>query len=90
MIERIEGSTPIRRLFSAPVKDAATQAPRAEVTGQSGLLATAKALAAQPAPVDLARVGQLREAIRNGGYVIDPQSIAQAMQDAMMQDHGDD
>lgn len=82
MIERIEGSTPIRRVASAPVKGAATATASAGVTGQSsGLLATARALAAQPAPVDLARVGQLREAIRNGSYVIDPQSIARAMQE---------
>jgi flagellar biosynthesis anti-sigma factor FlgM len=81
MIERIEGSTPIRRVSAAPVKGAATTTMRSEVAGQSGLLATAKALAAQPIPVDQARVGQLREAIRNGSYVIDPQSIARAMQE---------
>lgn len=81
MIERIEGSTPIRRLSTAPVKGAPIAATRSEIASQSGLLATAKALAAQPAPVDLARVGQLREAIRNGSYAIDPQSIARAMQE---------
>ena len=81
MIERIEGGTPIRRVSAAPVTGAAMTTTRTEITGQSGLLATAKALAAQPAPVDQARVGQLREAIRNGGYLIDPQSIARAMQE---------
>ncbi len=81
MIERIEGSTPVRRVASAPVKGAAQATTPSEVPGQSGLLATARALAAQPIPVDLARVGQLREAIRNGSYVIDPQSIARAMQE---------
>ena len=81
MIERIEGSTPIRRVSAALVTGAATATTRAEVAGHSALLATAKALAAQPAPVDLARVGQLREAIRNGSYAIDPQSIAFAMQE---------
>ena len=88
MIERIEGSTSIRRVSGASVKGAAMTPTRSEVASQSGLLATAKALAAQPAPVDLARVGQLREAIRNGSYAIDPQSIARAMQDATMQDFG--
>lgn len=87
MIERIEGSTPVRRVSSAPAKGAAMTPARFEVAGQSGLLATAKALAAQPAPVDQARVGQLRDAIRNGSYVIDPQSIARAMQDSAMQDY---
>ena len=81
MIDRIEGSTPIRRVASAPVKGAARASARAEFAGRSGLLATATALAAQPAPVDQARVGQLREAIRNGSYVVDPHSIARSMQD---------
>jgi hypothetical protein len=81
MIERIEGSTPIRLAFAAPVKGAPMTTLRPDVAGHSGLLATAKALAAQPAPVDLARVGQLREAIRNGSYAIAPQAIALAMQE---------
>jgi flagellar biosynthesis anti-sigma factor FlgM len=88
MIERIEGSTPVRRVSAAPMKGAAMTTTRAEIAGQSGLLATAKALAAQPAPVDLAWVGQLREAIRNGSYVIDPQSIARAMQETFVQESG--
>lgn len=88
MIERIEGSTPIRHVSAAPAKGAAMTTMRSEVAGHSGLLATAKALAAQPAPVDLARVGQLREAIRNGSYTIAPQAIALAMQEAFMPEFG--
>ncbi len=87
MIERIEGSTPIRRVAAAPAIGAATTTMRAEVVGQSGLLATARALAAQPAPVDQARVGQFREAIRTGSYALDPQAIANSLQDWAMQEH---
>ena len=81
MIERIEGGTPVRRVSAAPVKGAAMTPTRSDIAGQSGLLATAMALAAQPAPVDQSRVGQLRQAIQNGSYVVDAQSIARAMQD---------
>ncbi len=81
MIERIEGSTPVRRVSAAPAKGAAMTPTRSEISSQSGLLATAKALAAQPAPVDQARVAQLRQAIQDGSYGIDPHAIARAMQD---------
>lgn len=81
MIERIEGSLPVRRASAAPVKGAAMTPTRSEIPGQTGLLATAKALAAMPMPVDQDRVAQLRRAIDDGSYTIDPHAIARAMQD---------
>ena len=81
MIERIEGSLPIRHVSAAPLKGAAMPGMRSDIANQSWLLTTAKALAAQPAPVDQARIGQLREAIRNGSYVVDAQSISRAIQE---------
>ena len=81
MIERIEGSTTVRRVSSTSVSRAATVQPHAELSGQSGLLVTARALAARPAPIDHERISQLRQAIRDGRYVTDPHSIARAMQE---------
>lgn len=84
MVERIEGTRSVRRVSAAPLTGAATAQTRPEIAGRSGLLATARALTAQPMPVDQARVGQLRQAIQDGSYTLDPQSIARAMQDWAM------
>ncbi|CAM3256508.1 hypothetical protein SPAN111604_13450 [Sphingomonas antarctica] len=90
MIERIEGSPAVRRASAAPVKGVATIPTGSKAVGHSEVLATARSLADQPMPVDHYRVAQLRQAIGNGSYRIDAQSIARAMQDYPMQDqaHG--
>lgn len=54
--------------------EAAAQAPRAELSE----LATAARDAAS-APVDAARVAELRAAIANGSYKVDPEQIASKM-----------
>lgn len=61
---------------AAPPAEAAATAPRAELSA----LATAARDAAS-APVDAARVAEIRAAIANGTYSVDPDKIAAKMID---------
>lgn len=68
-----DAATPARA--SAPVAAATDSAPATRLIG----LATE--LAGDTAPVDGARVAELRSAIANGSYRVDARQVAQAMLD---------
>ncbi|MGV7122684.1 flagellar biosynthesis anti-sigma factor FlgM [Sphingopyxis sp. 550A] len=79
---------PVRKLAASLASAAASgaAAPRAAPSGAmpaAGLIRLAGELAAQPAPVDTARVAALRGAIAEGLYVADPAKIAGAMTDRL-------
>ena len=72
---RLEASVPEAGGAARPAEAAAPQAPqRAELSP----LAT-EARDAANAPIDKARVAELREAIANGNYKVDPERIAAKM-----------
>lgn len=75
---RLDTSGPQTAAPAKPVTvgDVVETAPRAELSA----LATA-ARDASSAPIDKARVAQLREAIADGSYAVDPEKIAAKMID---------
>lgn len=75
---------PVRKLAASPAAASAAATPRPAASGAApaaGLIRLAGELAAQPAPVDTARVAALRSAIAEGRYAPDPAKIAGAMID---------
>jgi len=77
---------PVRKLAASMATASAAASPRAASSGAppaTGLIRLAGELAAQPAPVDTARVAALRGAIAEGRYAVDPAKIAGAMIDRL-------
>jgi negative regulator of flagellin synthesis FlgM len=77
---------PVRKLMAGPATASAAATARAAAASAppaAGLIRLAGALAAQPVPVDTARVAALRSAIADGRYAIDPAKIAGAMIDRL-------
>lgn len=69
---RAKGASPVAPAESA--RQAASDADRAEATALAGV-----GLAGSEAPVDRARVAELRRAIAQGDYPLDPGKTADAM-----------
>lgn len=77
----------VRRIADVAAETAPAPTPSKAVGAAApvtSLLALADDLAAQPAPVDDARVAAIRGAIASGSYSLDPAATARAM----MQFHG--
>lgn len=77
---------PVRKLAAslASATTSGAAAPRAAPSGAmpaAGLIRLAGELAAQPVPIDTARVATLRGAIAEGRYAVDPARIAGAIID---------
>lgn len=73
---------PVRKLAASVGTPASPAAPRvaaSEALPAAGLIRLASELAAQPTPVDAARVATLRSAIAEGRYTVDPAKIAGSM-----------
>lgn len=72
---------PLRKVAGSLVQPAGTAARTGatDVMPAAKLIRLAGDLAAQPAPVDTARVAELRSAIAEGRYTFDPDSVAAAM-----------
>ena len=77
-------TAPVRKLAASAGASAQPAAPRAAASDAmpaAGLIRLASDLAAQPAPIDGARVAALRGEIAEGRYAVDPAKIAGAMID---------
>lgn len=78
----IARTAPVRKLAASVGTPAPAAAPRAAASDTlpaAGLIRLASDLAAQPAPVDTARIAALRSAIAEGRYTVDPAKIAGSM-----------
>lgn len=78
----IARTAPVRKLAASvgtPASPAAPRAAASDTLPAAGLIRLASDLAAQPAPVDTARVAALRGAIAEGRYAVDPAKIAGSM-----------
>lgn len=78
----IARTAPVRKLAASVGTPAASPAPRAvasDTLPAAGLIRLASELAAQPAPLDTARIATLRSAIAEGRYTVDPSKIAGSM-----------
>ena len=75
-------TAPVRKLAASVGTPASPPTPRAAASGPlptAGLIRLASDLAAQPVPVDTARIAALRGTIAEGRYAVDPAKIAGSM-----------
>lgn len=68
-----------RATAATPVQQAPAPAPAAPSPSLSRLVSLANELSSAPAPVDYAKIAQVRRAIADGSYKLDPDALAKSI-----------
>jgi negative regulator of flagellin synthesis FlgM len=75
----ISSHTPVQARRSTAVRPSVQQSEHAATAAAPVLRRLAADLASQGPPVDYAKIAQLRQAIADGNYQVDPQVIARSI-----------
>lgn len=73
------GKADIARATAATPTQQAPKAPAAPSPSLSRLVSLANELSSAPAPVDYAKIAQVRRAIADGSYQLDPDALAKSI-----------
>ncbi|MES2290871.1 MAG: flagellar biosynthesis anti-sigma factor FlgM [Pseudomonadota bacterium] len=68
-----------RATAATPTQQAPAPAPAAPSPSLSRLVSLANQLSSAPAPVDYAKIAQIRRAIADGSYQVDPDALAKSI-----------